>query len=84
MEALNSETRSPLQISVLEAPVYQEYHGIHMVTNRISRSKVEVMLGINEEKLEVYPKGRFTYDVHSGRGSEGGGSLKADEVREVV
>ena len=23
---------------------------------RISRSKVEVMLGINEEKLEVYPK----------------------------
>ena len=36
--------------------MYQEYHGINMITNRISRSKVEVMLGINEEKLEVYPK----------------------------
>ncbi len=44
------------QVSVLDAPVYKEYHGVYIITNKISRSKVEVMLGINEERLEVYPK----------------------------
>ena len=45
--------------------MYQEYHGINMITNRISRSKVEVMLGINEEKLEVYPKDGYEASTSS-------------------
>ena len=45
------------QISVLEAPVYKEYHGIHIFGK--VRTKVEVIIGISEDKLEIYPKHRY-------------------------
>jgi target of rapamycin complex 2 subunit MAPKAP1 len=50
------DLRMKHQISVLEAPVYKEYHDILMYTK--VRTKVEVMLGISEDKLEIYPKHR--------------------------
>ena len=40
---------------------------------RISRSKVEVMLGINEEKLEVYPKDG--YEASAATSSSGTGRI---------
>ena len=42
------------QFSALLAPIYQEFHGLYLVGKL--RTRVEVMLGISELKLEVYPK----------------------------
>ena len=42
---------------------YYKYCVNWNVFYRISRSKVEVMLGINEEKLEVYPKDGYESSV---------------------
>ena len=50
--------------------------GLEITNSRISRSKVEVMLGINEEKLEVYPKDSYeastTATAASSTGAGGG------------
>lgn len=48
--------KSQISQSELEAPVYREYHNVYAI-NKV-RAKVEVVFGISECKLEIYPKQR--------------------------